>query len=115
MKEKQYYIRFGGIPKDEQSIAWSSQNEIIGKEPGVSVYDALYLDDGDGNWHWHLVIPSPITESTIDTMVSLITYQHRQVYLVEGEYVGRGSGNEPCIRNVEIVENITNQFKLIKD
>lgn len=108
MEERRYYIRFGGIPKDEQSLAWSSQNEIIGKEPGVSVYDAVKLNDG----YWHIVIPTPITESTIDTMVSLITYQHRQVFLVEGEYAGRGSGNEPCVRNIKIIENITNQFKL---
>lgn len=108
MAEKHYYIRFGGIPKDEHSLAWSSQNEIIGDEPGVSVYDAVKLDDG----YWHLIIPTPITESTIDTMVSLITYQHRQAFLVEGEYAGRGSGNEPCIRNVRIVENITEQLTL---
>lgn len=110
--ERRYYIRFGGIPKDEQSFAWTAENEISGKEPGVSVYDALYLKDGDRGWKWHLVMPSPITEKMMNTLYTLINYQKRQVYLVEGELVGHGSDNEPCIRDVQIVENITEQFKI---
>ncbi|MCR5036095.1 MAG: hypothetical protein K6A73_02090 [Bacteroidales bacterium] len=50
MAEKRFYIRFGGIPRDEQSVAWTTENEIKGKEPAVSVYDALYLDEPDGGW-----------------------------------------------------------------
>ena len=110
--EKRYYIRFGGIPRDEQSVAWTSENKIKGTEPGVSVYDALYLDESDGGWNWHLAMPQPITEKMLNTLYALINYQKRQVYVVEGEFVGRGSDNEPCIRNVQIVENITEQFRL---
>ena len=43
MAERHYYIRFGGIPRDEKSVAWTSENEIKGEEPGVSVYDALTI------------------------------------------------------------------------
>jgi hypothetical protein len=113
MAERRYYIRFGGIPRDEQSVAWTAENEIKGKEPGVSVYDALYLDEPDGGWNWHLVMPQPITEKMLNTLYGLINYQKRQVYIVEGEFVGRGSDNEPCIRNVVIVENVTDKFKVL--
>lgn len=106
MNDKHYYIRFGGIPANEQSFAWTVENEIKCKEPGVSVYDAVCLND-----EWHLVIPIPITEKMLNTLYGLLNYQNRQVYLVEGNYVGRGSDNEPCIRNVKIVENITSQFQ----
>lgn len=112
MVEKHYYIRFGGIPNDEHSVAWTTDNEIEGIEPGVSVYDALYLDEPDGEQNWHLVMPQPITEKMLNTLYSLINYQKRQVYVVEGEFVGRGSDNEPCIRNVVIVENVTDKFKV---
>ncbi len=102
-----YYIRFGGVPKDEKSYKWNTDGNVQGEEPGVSVYDALYMDDG-----WHLVLPQPVTSQMMNTVFSLLNYQKRQVFVVTGEYVGRGSDNEPCIRNVRIVENITHQFVL---
>ena len=101
------YIRFGGIPKDETSFAWNIEGNIKGAEPGVSVYDAVLLGDGK----YHIVLPLPITEQMLNTFYSLINYQKRQVYLVEGTEVGRGSDNEPCLKNIKIVENITDDFK----
>lgn len=103
------YIRFGGIPKDETSFAWDTDGNIKGAEPGVSVYDAVLLGDGK----YHIVLPLPITEQMLNTFFSLINYQKRQVYLVEGTEVGKGSDNEPCIQDVKIVENITEEFKIV--
>lgn len=105
---KPYYIRFGGIPKDEKSFSWNEDNTVKGEEPGVSVYDALYLDDG-----WHLVLPLPITEKMLNTLYSLLNYQKRHVFLVTGDFVGRGSDGEPCIKNVEIEEIITDKFRIV--
>lgn len=104
------YIRFGGIPKEETSFAWDTDGNIKGAEPGVSVYDAVLLGDGK----YHIVLPLPITEQMLNTFYSLISYQKRQVYLVEGTEVGKGSDNEPCLKNIKIDENITDDFKLIK-
>lgn len=34
------FYRFGEIPEDECSSIWNNNNEVIGKEKGVSVYEA---------------------------------------------------------------------------
>lgn len=34
------FYRFGEIPDDECSSIWNNNNEVIGKEKGVSVYGA---------------------------------------------------------------------------
>lgn len=36
----QYFYRFGDIPEDECSSIWNNNDEVIGKEKGVSVYEA---------------------------------------------------------------------------
>lgn len=34
------FYRFGEIPEDACSSIWNNNNEVIGKEKGVSVYEA---------------------------------------------------------------------------
>ena len=34
------FYRFGEIPEDECSSIWNNNNEVIGKEKDVSVYEA---------------------------------------------------------------------------
>ena len=34
------FYRFGDIPEDECSSIWNNNDEVIGKEKGVSVYEA---------------------------------------------------------------------------
>lgn len=48
------FYRFDEIPKDECSSIWNNNNEVIGKEKGVSVYEVhkningnKYLVTGD--------------------------------------------------------------------
>jgi hypothetical protein len=110
MENERLYIRFGGLPENGKSFAWTSVGDIEREEPGVSVYDAWEDDDG----MWHVVMPMPLTERMMNTLWSLVNYQSRRVFLVRGEPAGKGSDNEPCIRNAEIVRDVTEQFKLPK-
>ena len=38
-------------------------------------------------------------------------YESRNVYVVTGKYVGKGTDNEPLIKNVKILKNITSQYR----
>lgn len=99
-----YYIRFGEIPEHEQSIKYNSES----KEIGVSVYDAIEMTDG-----WHVIIPLPFSLSQGATYNHLIN-NDRCIYLVTGNEVGIGMDNEPLLKNVKILKDITyekEQFK----
>lgn len=100
------YIRFGEIPTDERSGVYHA-GELIKKEEGVSVYDAKIDDWGNVS----VCLPLPITRSTLDTFRDLVEYDNRKCYLVKGRYVGKGSDNEPLIREVEIIEEIEYRIK----
>ena len=104
---KPKYIRFGGIPEGEKSFAWNIEGEVIREEPGVSVYHAVRIDG-----QWHIVFPMPITTMSLNTILAFLQYKKCRVFLVTGDEVGKGSDNEPCIRNVKIVEELTDKFKI---
>lgn len=95
------YIRFGEIPEGERSGVYHA-GELVRKEDGVSVYDAKIDDWGNVS----VCLPLPINANTLDTFRNLVEYEHRNCYLVSGEYIGKGSDNEPLIRNVKIIEKI---------
>ena len=102
-ENKRLYVRFGEIPEDECSGVYHA-GELVGKEEGVSVYDAK-IDNHDNVL---ICIPLPINENTFDTLQNLIEYENRNCYLAKGTCVGKGSDNEPIIRNVSIVKRIDN-------
>lgn len=101
------YLRLGEIPEDEQSYI-HFRGEPVGKENGVSVYHAKVEDDGTVN----ICLPLPINEQILDTFIDLIKYENRKCYLVNGDLVGKGSDNEPLIKNVEIVKEVVYRDKL---
>mgnify|MGYP003480891992 CR=1 FL=1 len=101
---KKRYIRFGEIPKNEQSSTYY-HNEFIRYENGTSVYDAVYL-----NKLWKVVLPIKITIDTIPTYECLRMYQKRKVYLVTGTEVGIGKDGEPLIHNIHILKDLTNLY-----
>ena len=101
------YLRFGEIPEGEQSDI-HFRGEPVAKEEGVSVYHAKVDDDGTVN----VCLPLPMTEDKLDTFISLVKYEDRKCYLVEGDFVGRGSDNEPLIKNVKILKEVTYRDKL---
>lgn len=107
------YIRIGDIPNDECSRIHRG-DVIFGYEKGVSVYNAIEIDG-----RWRILMPLPFKEgqgNTYETLIQEVTQcrykieKPRKVYLVIGDEVGIGSDNEPLLKNIKILEDITEQF-----
>lgn len=112
-KNIKYYIRIGEIPENETSKIYNGET-IIERE-GVSVYDCI-----EKNGKYHIVMPLPFVIGQGDTYEKLIQEvtqcryeieRPRKVYLVTGKQVGNGYDNEPLIKNVKIIKDITKDFK----
>ena len=71
----------------------------------MSVYDC-YEKDGK----YHVVLPTPLSSSSLYTIQGFILYDRRRVYLVDGNEVGRGTDKEPIIKNIRIIKEITKQI-----
>lgn len=108
-----YYIRIGEIPEGETSKIYRGDS-IIGTEKGVSVYNAVNIKN-----KWHIVMPIPFKGGqghTYECLIHNVTGCHfkieqpQKVYLVTGCEVGTGSDNEPLIKNVKVIEEITKQY-----
>lgn len=101
------YIRFGKIPKNEKSRIHLGKD--IRFEIGVSVWDAVKLEDG-----YHLVAPNHGNTCTYTDFIKMAFPQewygdavpNVPIYVVVGEEVGRGSDNEPLLKNIEIIEEL---------
>ena len=57
------FYRFGDIPEDECSSIWNNNDEVIGKEKGVSVYEAHKNINGT----YSPVLPFPTNEKAFNT------------------------------------------------
>ena len=97
---KKLYYRFGDIPEDGYSSIWRI-DELIGKEKGVSVYEAYKNIDGT----YVPVIPFPVTEKGLNDFIYYMAYYYYNYgsrYLVNGNLLDdRGSDGEPLIENVK--------------
>lgn len=107
--EEKCYIRIGEIPADEISNIYK-MGVRVGRELGVSVYNAIKIDD-----KWAIVLPLPIKENQGNTIECLIKQvirdkNSRKIYLVTGNEVGIGSDNEPLLKNIKILKDITTEF-----
>lgn len=96
-----YYIRIGEPP-----ITGKSRKLGGGYEEGISVYDAVRMTDG-----WHIIMPLPMSKGQGSTLEYLIQ-SNRKIYLVVGDEIGIGTDNEPIIRNMKIVKDITDNFNI---
>jgi len=74
----------------------------------VSVYDTVEIDEV-----YRVVLPHPLLKEVGFDLYNFIqateyTYEteHRPMYLVQGDEVGRGSTNEPLLRNVKIIKEL---------
>lgn len=98
------YIRFGEIPAGEVSSIYN-HGVLVGKEIGVSVYNACKLDG-----KWHVILPLYITKDTISTYEMFRKYSKTKVYLVKGKEVGIGNDGEPLLKNIKIIKDLTNLY-----
>lgn len=101
------YIRFGEIPKGEQSNM-KQHSVTIGKEKGVSCYHAFYNDG-----KYLPILPVPCTEDTLCTLDYCLNESSkglRPVYLIIGDEVGIGVDKEPLLRNIKIIADISEEY-----
>jgi hypothetical protein len=110
---EKFYIRIGGIPIEEKSKVYRG-DAVVGYENGVSVYDCIETDG-----LYRIVMPFPLKEGqgmTYECLIQEITQcryeieNPRNVYLVSGIEVGKGHDNEPLIKDVKILKDLTEQF-----
>ena len=115
---KKFYIRIGDIPSEEKSAVYRGET-VVGYENGVSVYDCI---EADGLYH--IIMPFPLKEGQGITYENLIQeiaqcrYEienPRKVYLVSGMEIGKGHDNEPLIKDVKILKDLTGQFNTKND
>lgn len=94
-----HYIRFGRWYDNEQSKNYGTGE----MENGVSVYYTSW-DIEEKRWD----IETSVDEASISgTMSSLILDPKKKIYLVTGNYIGDGSDDEPLLKNVRIVKELT--------
>lgn len=99
----QYFYRFGDIPKDEYSSIWNNNDEVIGKEKGISVYEAHKNINGI----YSPVIPIPTNEKALNDFIYYIGYFIGNKYLVTGDLLdATGTDGEPLIKNVKIIKKL---------
>lgn len=102
------YIRFGEIPENEVSGIYCGGEVKVGEEKGVSVYDAVEIDG-----EWRVVLPNPLLKEVgfdlynfISDTKCMVETERRPMYLVQGDEVGKGTTNEPLLRNVKIIKEL---------
>ncbi len=104
------FYRFGDIPEDECSSIWNNNDEVIGKEKGVSVYEAHKNINGT----YSPVLPFPTNEMAFNDFIKHIEYFTGNKYLVTGDLLDEtGTDGEPLIKNVKILKKL--QLMDIKD
>lgn len=97
------FYRFGDIPEDECSSIWNNNNEVIGKEKGVSVYEAHKNINGT----YSPVLPFPTNEMAFNDFIKHIAYFTGNKYLVTGDLLDEtGTDGEPLIKNVKILKKL---------
>ena len=100
--KKNLYIRFGEIPTNEKSGIYKNNEICCGYEKGVSVWDCCIKNN-----KYHIVLPNPCNEDTIADIETYTLYNDRNIYLVTGIEVGSGSDNEPLLKNVKIIKQLS--------
>lgn len=97
------FYRFSDIPEDECSSIWNNSNEVIGKEKGVSVYEAHKNINGT----YSSVLPFPTNEMAFNDFIYNVKYFTGNKYLVTGDLLDEtGTDGEPLIKNVKIIKKI---------
>jgi len=113
---KTYYIRFGRLPVNGRSKVYRNGEIVIGEEEGVSAYEAE--KNKEGKWrirHSYFLDGDDFSEYCINSLQGLllaVSVSGKHVFLVKGDVVGYGTDKEPLLQNVEVLEDITEDFKI---
>lgn len=104
---KVIFLRIGEIPPTGKSRI-RLRGDVIGKENGVSVWEAVYY-----NGRYRVLLPNPANENTVDDLHQMLSLPHRPtpVYEVNGDVIGVGSDGEPILSNVRIVKKLSNKIE----
>ena len=97
------YIRFSDIPENEVSSIWCDDVKV-GEEKGVSVYDAIMIDG-----QWRIVLPFPLKKEVgfdLYNFIGRMKTENIPMYLVQGDEVGKGSTNEPLLKNIKNLKKL---------
>ena len=95
------YIQFGDIPENEVSGIWCDTIKV-GEEKCVSVYDAVMIED-----QWRVILPFQLKKEVGFDLYNFIGGTENgnlSIYLVEGDYIGKGTTNEPLLKNIRIIQ-----------
>ncbi|MBR5298527.1 MAG: hypothetical protein IKU29_11780 [Parabacteroides sp.] len=97
------YIRFGDIPLNESSKSYSIKGS---EENGVSCYECFQIDSS-----YRIILP-PMSDRWVKAAGLLSVFLQKflagkiNCYLINGDFVGRGSDNEPLLKNITIIKRL---------
>lgn len=97
------YIRFGEIPESEQSKSYGMEP----KEAGVSCYECLKIED-----KYRILYPPynnrwDKAAGILSVMLQRFMNNSTKCYLINGDVVGRGSDNEPVLKNIKVIKELS--------
>jgi len=94
------YIRFGGIPEDQQSSVHFG-DQVVRKEGGLSVWKAV-----EANGQYFPVLPEDTNEAGIQDYFSML-FSNKPVYLVTGtEMRLEGACREPLLMDASVIKKL---------
>lgn len=100
------FIRFGFIPKTKHSNIYCG-DIVIGQEIGVSCYECMKVDD-----KYRIIYP-PLNNrwdksaKVLNILIKRFLDGDTKCFLVNGTVVGRGTDNEPLLRDVKIIQELS--------
>lgn len=111
------FIRFGFIPESERSNIYCG-DVVVGQELGVSCYECIKVDD-----KYRIIYP-PLndrwdkTAKVLNILIRRFLDGNTLCFLINGDVVGRGTDNEPLLRNVNVIqelkpEDFTHDFRVL--
>lgn len=97
---KDYFVRFGDIPKNEISIDHRTGKKLY----GVSVYEAKF---NHKTKRWELFGPSTGTTTLTEFIYDFANNKGRPCFLLKGTAIGEGSDGEILIKDIHIEKKLS--------
>lgn len=97
---KDYFIRFGDIPKDEISVDHRTGKKLY----GISVYETKF---NNHTKRWELFGPSTGTTTLTEFIYDFANKKGRPCYLLYATAIGEGSDGEILIKDIKSKKSLT--------